>query len=250
MVPNLLVDLVVDRVDLVDEGANSAAFIKLYKRKEMETGMDFNEIISKLKPEHAEIIQAELAKAKTEVPEEIAKELSDTKAELETIKAEFEKFKEEVEKSKEPAQEENFEEILKSLDPAVQKVFKSLQAQKEAAEQIAKQLKEQKEEEEAIAKAKALKALPVEEDKLVQVVKGVSDDVYEILKSAAKVLEESEIFKEIGKSDADTIDAWSKIEKKAEEIAKRDGITVEKAISVVINENPELYKEYLSGGAK
>ncbi len=252
MVPNLLVDLVVDRVDLVDEGANSAAFIKLYKRKEMETGMDFNEIISKLKPEHAEIIQAELAKAKAEVPEEIAKELSDTKIELETTKAEFEKFKEEVKKSNEPVQEENFEEILKSLDPAVQKVFKSLQAQKEAAEQIAKQLKEQQEEEEAIAKAKALKALPVEEDKLVQVVKGVSDDVYEILKTAAKVLEESDIFEEVGKGkgDAGTIDAWSKIEKKAEEIAKRDGITVEKAISVVINENPELYKEYLSGGVK
>ena len=243
IVPNLLIDLVVDRVDLVDEGANSAAFIKLYKRKEMETGMDFSEIISKLKPEHAEVIQAELAKAKTEVPEEIAKELSDTKAELE-------KFKEEAKKSKEPAQEENFEEILKSLDPAVQKVFKSLQAQKEAAEQIAKQLKEQKEEEEAIAKAKALKALPVEEEKLVQVVKSVSDDVYEILKSAAKVLEESDIFEEVGKSNAGSIDAWSRIEKKAEEIAKRDGITVEKAISVVINENPELYKEYLSGGVK
>ncbi|NLI59428.1 MAG: hypothetical protein GX387_13150 [Clostridium sp.] len=249
--PNLLMDLVVDRVDLVDEGANSAAFIKLYKRKEMETGMDFNEIISKLKPEHAEIIQAEIIKAKTEVPEEVAKELSDTKIELETTKAELENFKEEVKKSKEPAQEENFEEVLKSLDPAVQKVFKSLQAQKEAAEQVAKQLNEQKEEEEAIAKAKALKALPVEEDKLVQVVKGVSDDVYEILKSAAKVLEESDIFEEVGKGkgDAGTVDAWSRIEKKAGEIAKRDGITVEKAIGVVINENPELYKEYLNGGA-
>jgi hypothetical protein len=252
MVPNLLIDLVVDRVDLVDEGANSAAFIKLYKRKEMETGMDFNEIISKLKPEHAEVIQAELAKAKAEVPEEIAKELSDTKVELETLKAELEKFKEEAKKSKEPAQEENFEEVLKNLDPAVQKVFKSLQAQKEAAEQIAKQLQEQKEEEEAIAKARALKALPVEEEKLVQVVKGVSDDVYEILKSAAKVLEESEIFEEIGKGKggASSTDAWSRIEKKADEIAKRDSITKEKAISVVINENPELYKEYLSGGAK
>ena len=248
--PNLLMDLVVYRVALVDEGANSAAFIKLYKRKEMETGMDFNEIISKLKSEHAEVIQAELAKAKAEVPEEIAKELSDTKAELETIKAELEKFKEEAKKAKEPAQEENFEEVLKNLDPAVQKVFKSLQAQKEAAEQVAKQLQEQKEEEEAIAKARALKALPVEEEKLVQVVKGVSDDVYEILKSAAKVLEESNLFEEIGKSNAGTTDAWSKIEKKAEEIAKRDGITIEKAISVVINENPELYKEYLSGGVK
>jgi intracellular sulfur oxidation DsrE/DsrF family protein len=245
-------DLVVDRVDLVDEGANSAAFIKLYKRKEMETDMDFNEIISKLKPEHAEIIQAEIAKARAEVPEEVATELSDTREKLEITETELTKMKEEVKKSKEPAQEENFEEVLKSLDPAVQKVFKSLQAQKEAAEQVAKQLKEQKEEEEAIAKAKALKALPVEEDKLVQVVKGVSDDVYEILKSAAKVLEESDIFEEVGKGkgDAGTVDAWSRIEKKAGEIAKRDGITVEKAIGVVINENPELYKEYLNGGAK
>lgn len=252
MVPNLLMDLVVDRVDLVDEGANSAAFIKLYKRKEMETGMDFNEIISKLKPEHAEIIQAELAKAKTEVPEEIAKELSDTKVELESTKVELEKFKTEVNKSKEPAKEDDFEEVLKSLDPAVQKVFKSMQAQKEAAEQVAKQLNAQKEEEEAIEKAKTLKALPVEEEKLVQVVKGVSDEVYEILKSAAKVLEESEIFEEVGKgkSGAGSTDAWSKIEKKADEIAKRDGVTKEKAIGVVINENPELYKEYLSGGAK
>lgn len=250
--PNLLVDLVVDRVDLVDEGANSAAFIKLYKRKEMETSMDFNEIISKLKPEHAEIIQAEIAKAKAEVPEEIAAELSETKKALEEAKAELEKIKEEMKKSKEPTQEENFEEILKSLDPTVQKVFWSLKAQKEAAEQVAKQLTEQKKEEEAIKKAKALKALPVEEEKLIRVVKNISDDVYEILKSAAKVLEESEIFKEIGKGkgEASSADAWSKIEKKAEEIAKRDGITKEKAIGIVINENPELYREYLSGGAK
>ena len=252
MVPNLLMDLVVDRVDLVDEGANSAAFIKLYKRKERDATMDFNEIIAKLKPEHAEVIQEEIAKAKAEVPEEIAKELSDTKEKLETTESELTKMKEDVNKAKEPAEEENFEEVIKSLDPAVQKVFKSLQTQKEAAEQIAKQLSEQKEEEEAIAKAKSLKALPVEEEKLVQVVKGISDDVYEILKSAAKVLEESDIFEEVGKGkgDAGSIDAWSRIEKKAREVAKRDGITIEKAIGVVINENPELYKEYLSGGAK
>ena len=244
-------DLVVDRVDLVDEGANTAAFIKLYKRKERDAIMDFNEIIAKLKPEHAEVIQEEIAKAKAEVPEEIAKELSDTREKLDITETELTKMKEEVKKSKEPAQEENFEEVLKNLDPAVQKVFKSLQSQKEAAEQVAKQLNEQKEEEEAIKKAKTLKALPVEEDKLVQVVKGVSDDVYEILKSAAKVLEESEIFEEVGKgkSGAGSTDAWSKIEKKADEIAKRDSITKEKAIGVVINENPELYKEYLSGGA-
>jgi hypothetical protein len=52
----------------------------------METSMDFNEIISKLKPEHAEIIQAEIAKAKAEVPAEVATELSDTKEALEKSK--------------------------------------------------------------------------------------------------------------------------------------------------------------------
>lgn len=245
-------DLVVDRVDLVDEGANSAAFIKLYKRKEMEIRMDFNEVISKLKPEHAEIIQAELEKVKKEVPEEVSKELDDAKKEIVAKNTELEEAKKEVNKAKEPAEGESFEEVIKSLDPAVQKVFKSLQTQKEAAEQVAKQLNEQKEEEEAIEKAKALKAIPVEEERLVQVVKGVSDEVYEILKSAARVLDESEIFEEVGKGKGGTgsTDAWSKIEKKAEEVAKRDNITVEKATSIVINENPEMYKEYLSGGVK
>ena len=37
--PYELKDLVIDRVDLVDEGANSAAFIELYKRKETAYGL-------------------------------------------------------------------------------------------------------------------------------------------------------------------------------------------------------------------
>ena len=57
--PYILEDLVIDRVDLVDEGANSAAFIELYKRKE-QSKMNFEEILSKMKPEHAKVIQETL----------------------------------------------------------------------------------------------------------------------------------------------------------------------------------------------
>ena len=53
--PNIIVGLVVDRVDFVDEGANSAAFIKMYKRREKDD-MDLEEVLAKLKPEHAEVV--------------------------------------------------------------------------------------------------------------------------------------------------------------------------------------------------
>ena len=51
--PNILTDLIIDRVDLVDEGANSAAFVELFKRKEQGNPMELSEILSKMKPEHA-----------------------------------------------------------------------------------------------------------------------------------------------------------------------------------------------------
>ena len=121
--PNLLLDLVVDRVDLVDEGANSAAFIKLYKRKERTREMKFEEIIKQLKPEHAEVIRAELEKAKNEIPSEVSKELND----LRDIKQELDNVKQELAKTKkQDTGEENIEDIIKKLDDPIQRVFKSM----------------------------------------------------------------------------------------------------------------------------
>ena len=77
--PYLLTNLVVDRVDLVDEGANSAAFIELYKRKEKD--MNFSEILSKLKPEHAEIVQKHL----DEIEAKVTKACADLEAANNTI---------------------------------------------------------------------------------------------------------------------------------------------------------------------
>lgn len=256
---NLIIDLEIDRVDLVDEGANSAAFIKLYKRKEQEPIMTLEEILAKMKPEHAKVIQDELAKAKQAA--EVAKQEAEQKLqavseELEKAKADYKAATEELEsitKSKNDGQQPNFEEVIKGLDPTVQELFKSLKAQKEAAEELARQAAEEKRTQEALAKAKELKALPVEESKLVEVMKGITPEVYEVLKAANKALEDAGLFDEVGKSKTHNPstgdEAWQQIEKKAEEIVAQENVSKAKAISIVIKRHPDLYREYLKGGA-
>lgn len=253
--PNFIIDLEVDRVDLVDEGANSAAFIKLYKRKEQEQDMTLEEILAKMKPEHAKVIQDELAKAK-QAADNAEKKLQTVTEELEKVKADYKAATEELEsvkKSKKGEQQPDFEEVIKGLDPTVQELFKSLKAQKEAAEELARQAAEEKRNQEALAKAKELKALPVEESKLVEVMKGITPEVYEILKAANKALEDAGLFDEIGKSrthnPSTSDEAWQRIEKKAEEIAAQENVSKAKAISLVIKRHPDLYREYLKGGA-
>ena len=63
------------------------------------------------------------------------------------------------------------------------------------------------------------------------------------------------VFNEVGKSKEGSTfsttsnDAWGQIEKEAKAIAASDGITEQAAVARVIKEKPELYKQYLEGGA-
>lgn len=249
--PFVVTDLVVDRVDLVDEGANSAAFIELYKRKEQKTSMDIKELISKLKPEHAEIVNAELTrlsedvtKAKQEV-EELTTERDEAVAKAKETETQLE----EISKKKDEQADE--EAIIKAMPEQAREAYLTMRKQKEAAEEQVRKAKEAEEHATAVAKAKELKSLPVEQDELVNIIKSSNTDVIEMLTGISKAIEDN-VLTEVGKSakDADTADAWAQIESKAVEIAKRDGVTKEKAISVAMDENPELYKRYLQGGAR
>lgn len=265
--PYLLEDLVINRVDLVDEGCNSASFIELYKRKE-KSKMDFKEILSKMKPEHAEVIQAEIERLTADLNKSkedlatVAKERDDATAErdeakeqLDTANEELDKANSELETLKANSNGAAFDETetMKSMPQEVRDMFEKMKNQKEAAEEEVRKAKEAEKNAEAIAKAKELKAIPYEQDKLVDIIKGASPDVLDLL-AVVNAAIEGTVLDEVGKNrtngsyEAGT-DAWSKIEQKAEEIAKRDSVTKAKAISMVIKENPELYKEYLDGGA-
>lgn len=287
--PYLLEDLIVDRVDFVDEGANSEAFIELFKRKE-QTKMDLNEILDKMLPEHASVIKEAISKAKAELAtvtterDEASQELGKVKAQLDTANEDLLKAKSELETVKArcnntekgececdgEADEEGMckvcgkpkkkaktgaafdeTETLKSMPANVRAMFETLKAQKDAAEEEVRKAREAEKTAEAVAKAKELKAIPVEQEKLVDIVKRADAELLDLL-TVVNAAIEGTVLDEVGKSapaGAGTSDAWSKIEAKADEIAKRDSISKAKAVSVVIKENPELYKEYLDGGA-
>lgn len=255
--PYLLSDLVIDRVDLVDEGANSAAFIELYKRKE-QSAMDVKEILSKMKPEHSAVIEAALNQAEEDVrkaKEDLAtaeSERDEANTKLTAANEDLDKAKTELETLKASGNAAAFDEteVVKSMPEPVRELFEKMKSQKEAAEEEIRKAKEEKEHAEAVAKANEFKSIPFEHEKLVDIVKSASPELLELLKVANAAIETS-VLGEVGKnrSEKHTGNAWEQIEAKADEIATRDNITKAKAVSVAISENPELYKQYLKEGA-
>lgn len=283
----LLEDLVIDRVDLCDEGANSEAFIELFKRKE-QSSMDVKEVLSKMKPEHAKLIQdamdasaTSLKKAQDSVAA-ITKERDDAMTKLDATKrllADANKALDDMKEEHKPhpdgcdcpeckAKREaaakdskgsgnaGFDqtETFKSMPKEVQDYLATLKTQKEAAESELRKSKEAAAEAEAVAKAESLKAIPVEKEKLVGILKTATPELIELL-TVVNTAIEGTVLGEVGKSaqnstgSADANDAWSKIDAKAVELTKSKGITKAKAVSEVIRENPDLYREYLKGGA-
>lgn len=253
--PYILEDLIINRVDLVDEGANSAAFIELYKRKE-QSAMELKDILSKLKPEHAEVVQAAIDKGAADL-QKAKDDLTAVTAERDQAKADLAKAEKELEDAKEDSKDDtektnafDEDEVIKGMPEATRKLFEKMKSQKDAAEAELLKAKDAEKTAEAVAKAKELKAIPVEQEKLVGIIKSASPEMLDLLTIVNAAIEGT-VLDEVGKShnSGNDTDAWTKIEAKADEIAKRDNITKAKAISKAIRENPDLYKEYLQGGA-
>lgn len=294
--PTELKRLKIDRVDLVPEGANSAAFVTLYKGKEMKS-MDANEILDKLKPEHADVIKsafAELEKQKKQAEEEAAaakQEAANAKQEAADAKAQAADGKKPAPKSTEDEDEDetnkacegrkktekkgeqpvsgkpsdaakakegttSFDEsetLTKGLDPQVAAYIEQIRKQKEVAEEAAREAIAKERHLTAINKAAELKALPIAEDQLVSFIEKSSDETVDMLTAIAKGIEGT-VLTESGVSTPQTFhksssDAWQRIEKAAQQLASERNISVAKATGDVVKEHPELYKEYLEGGA-
>lgn len=266
---HMLEDLVIDRVDLVDEGANSAAHITIYKRKETSELATVQEILESMQDEHAEVLKGRISELEASVAEQTAKaataeeELSkaketmkiaeEEKAEAERMAAEKAIADKEATEAEEAEASKKLDEVetwKKSLPDEARAYLDELQAKAEAAEAAEAELAKRREQEaENIAKAKAaeLKALPVEQDVLVGIAKSASSEVLEVFTTLAKAFEES-VLGEVGKAKHEaseaTGSAWETIDKKAKVLAKEEGISIEKARTKVMTDEPELYKKY------
>lgn len=235
-----LVDLELDRVDLVKEGANTKADIKLLKRKEPQT-MNFEEIMKTLKPEHAEVITKALEDARKEKEAELTTaqaDLTKAKEELKTATDELAKAKETIEKAK-PAKEDDLDVLMKSVNPALAKHIQTLQTSVETmvaekAEQLAK------------ARFETVKAIPVEEAKMKEVIKSASPAMLEVLQAAATAIEKNllnakglETHNETG---VDADNAYATLEKSAKKLQESDSsLTYEQAFAKACAADPVTY---------
>lgn len=241
-----LVDLSLDRVDLVKEGANSKAHIKLLKRKELQT-MNFEEIMKTLKPEHAAVITKAIEDIRAEKPAADVVELTKSKESIVTLNAELAKSKTDLAKALADLEvaktgkkeEDDLEVLMKSVNPALAKHIEELQKSvnamvNEKAETIAKE------------RFESVKALPVEETVMKDILKTVSPAVLEVLQKSAKAIEDGLLvakgFDAEPATVGDTTAAYTKLEKSAKKLQEADStMSFETAFLKAAELDPDTY---------
>ena len=137
-------------------------------------------------------------------------------------------------------------------------IVEALWKQAERADQLAKELREEKElriRKEFEERAKQFDNLPISAEELGRILQAFHekakeeyDKIERLLRAVNEALGQSEILKELGSSYNGTSGgAWTKIEKLAQGLIQKDAnLTKEKAISIVLEANPQLYAEYLA----
>ena len=267
-----LTNLKITKVSLVDEGACSAAHITLFKQKKGGSEMTFEEMMESLSEEQQAIIKAKFD-AQNEELEEAKKAFSEKEEELEKVKQEKKDLETKASETEEEEEEEDDlaieansedgvtkakeelteEEILKNVDPAVREMIQKAKSEAEVHKQALIKMKEEKEVAQLTEIAKSINNVGTEEAQLVSMLKKAKsvdvefyNEVLKTLQVANNIIADSELLKEKGQSFAgNDVDAWSKVDAKADEIAKTRGVSKAKATNIVIDEFPELYQAYL-----
>lgn len=241
-----LVNLDLSRIALCNAGCNTRADILLTKRKETDTMPSFasyEDVAKSLEPDVLSLIQAHFKseldaaiKAKDAEIDGLNKSITNLQTTVDTLKKSA---------PTEPS-EPSPEELLKGLNPEVKKMFENQQA-------LLNQLIAKDQEATANARFAAVKALPVEEAALKEVLKTASPATYDVLVAAAKAVSEATLTEPAG-SDADgdisksANDAYAVLEKSAKEyMTAHPEMSFEQAFTAVCTSNPDAYVNYTKG---
>lgn len=145
------------------------------------------------------------------------------------------------------------------LAPEVKAMMKALWKDKEdmslkttELEKMVQKAEDEKLTKEYVEVAKSFKNISVNPEEFGKILKDIAlkspeslEKIQEVLKGADEALKHAGIFKEYGSSGTASAGAWDKIEKLAEEIMKEEKISMAQAITKTMEQNPELYNEYL-----
>lgn len=256
-------NLEVVEVSFVPRGANRKKFFLIKQMMEVKKLEEVIKEILEMELDNEEKIDEVLKKAelsekarnavkgalkilvayKDELPKDILKTLADLAG---YEYAEPEEYPEPgTKKEKEKKMDEN-------IPPEIKAKLEALWKEKEELRKALEAEIEQRKIREYIAKAEEFKNLPTNPQELGLILKNIAEKLPEdyekierLLKAADECIKSSEIFSEKGSSLGGTSDVWKKIEALAESYIQKDGrLTKEQAIAKVLEENPELYKEY------
>lgn len=143
------------------------------------------------------------------------------------------------------------EDLLKSLPESIRKRLEDAERRAEEAESIAKAEREARVRREFLEKARGYRALPVKAEEFARVLKGLFEkapeeakEIESLLQAADEALQKSALFREMGRSGGGAPSAWGQIESLARERLGKGGLTKEQAIAQVLQERPELYRQY------
>jgi hypothetical protein len=254
-----------DRVDLVKEGANSQAHIKIIKQKGGIT-MDLDQILAKLEPNHRSVIEKALKDKDEATTAEIAK-TKKAEEDLAVARTEVEKLKAEAPL---PAGQTE-EDIIKSIkDPSVRALMEMQIAKTKVAEEAVAKAQDAALETEAVAKAKDVVGLGAEEALLATVYKKLKKvdaqlctDVFGIFKAASELAKEgTAAFQETGITGNQNASAgvnksflangkssaqiWEEIQTIAKGIkGDNKSMPLHTAVSKAMEDHPELYAQYI-----
>ena len=178
-----------------------------------------------------------------------------------------------IEKALENLPDEARERILKALEEAEKRekeliekerkaLYDRLEALQKANEELRQKLEEQerlRREKEAIEKAaREFRNLPVKAEALgpilLKLESALTEDerkeLFRVLKAADEVMAKAEFFKEIGSavSESTIDDPQAKLERKAKELADKEGIPLQVAKAEVLKRDKELYRALKNRG--
>ena len=156
-------------------------------------------------------------------------------------------------------EDDEVEKFLKSADPRLADIVKSAVDRAEAAETIAKRERDLRLEKEFIAKADDLSHLPAKSDEVVALLKAVHTGApraagafEELLKRCNSAMAEGDIYKSEGQDESyATSSAVARWDSAVEAVRKSDdSLSYEQAFASALDQNPDLYEEYLTGKAR
>lgn len=149
----------------------------------------------------------------------------------------------------------DFDELMKTADPALVEIIKATEERAAMAEEIAKAERDYRVEREFIAKAADYSSLPIHPEEFGPVLKAAAEALTEeqftalsqVLAASNEAIATGGVFDEIGRSAAfDADSSMGRIEQAAKHLQATDGeLSREAAIAKAVTADPTLYDAYL-----